>query len=202
MHLVLQKEITMKTKLITIAGGLACVVLTTAMPIYAEEIHNAVSGSTLSLGDADGAPLGNVNHSTSKPLKQNGKKFNKEGSTGVTNSQISLVGSDPVCPGGVLYDYEYAYGVSTAANGDLLVFALDPQPDPNDLTKESKLCVFGGFYQATLYQTITGGTGEYEGACGWLETNVEGAFLGVNTTMTAYVGEQVGEILVGDDCPL
>lgn len=191
----------MKTKLIAMAGGFACVLATTAMPICAEEIHNAISGSTLSLGEADGAPLGNVNHSTSKPLKKNGKKFNKEGSTAVTNSQTTLVGPDAACFGGVLYDYEYSYGVSTAANGDLVTFALDPEPDPDDLTKVSKLCVFGGFYQATLYQTITGGSGEYEGACGWLETNVEGFFLGIDTSMTAYAGEQVGEIFFGDDCP-
>ena len=192
----------MKMKMISMAGGLACVFATTAMPISAEEIHNAVSGSTLSLGDADGEPLGSVNHSTSKPLKKNGKKFNKEGSKGVTNSKTSPVGFSPEdCGGGFLYTYDYAYGVSTTANGDLVTLALDPEPDPNDLSKFSKLCVFGGVYQATLYQKITQGTGEYEGACGWIETNVEGAFLGLDTTMTAYVGEQVGEIFVGDDCP-
>lgn len=193
----------MKTKLIAMAGGFACIFATTSMPIYAGEIHNAVSGSTLSLGEAGGVPLGSVNHSTSKPLKQNGKKFNKEGSTAVTNSQTLPVGPVLDCNGapGFLFSYAYAYGVSTAANGDLVAFELDPEPDPNDLTKVSKLCVFDGVYQATLYQKITEGTGEYEGACGWLETNVQGAFLGTDTTMTAYVGEQVGEIFVGDDCP-
>ena len=40
----------MKTKLITMAGGLACVFATTAMPICAEELYNAISGSGVSLG--------------------------------------------------------------------------------------------------------------------------------------------------------
>ena len=135
-------------------------------------------------------------------MKEKWEKFNKEGNTAVTNGQTSLVGADAHCGGGILYLYDYSYGVSTATNGDLVTLALDPQPDPNDLTKVSELCVFGGFFQVTLYQTITGGTGEYEGAFGWLESNAEWAFLGVDTTMTAYVGEQVGEIFVGDDCPL
>ena len=154
--------------MIIMAGGLACVFATTAMPISAEEIHNAVSGSTLSLGEADGAPLGSVNHSTSKPLKKNGKKFNKEGNKGVSNAQTSPVEFDPDCTpaGGIPFIYDYAYSVSTTPNGDLVTLALVS----NDPTKVSKLCVLGGFYQATLYQKITQGTGEYEGACGWIVT--------------------------------
>jgi hypothetical protein len=172
------------------------------MPISAEEINNAISGSSVSLGEADGAPLGNVLHSTSKPLKANGKKYNKEGNTAVGNNMTIPVGPVVDCYGapGLLFSYVYSYAVSTAANGDLLALALDPQPDPNDLTKVSKLCAFPTHFEATVYQKITGGTGEFEGACGWVETNVQGVFLGPESTLAAYEGTQVGEIFVGTDC--
>ena len=184
------------------ASGLACVLATTAMPICAEEIHNAISGSSVSLGEVDGAPLGNVLHSTSKPLKKNGGKYNKEGSTAVGNSLTIPVGPVADCNGnpGLLFSYLYSYAVSTAANGDLLILFLDPQPDPNDFTKVSKLCAFPTHFEATLYQKITAGTGEFEGACGWIETNVKGGLLGPDSTMAAYEGTQVGEVFVGTDC--
>lgn len=69
----------MKMKMITMAGGLACVFATTAMPISAEELYNAISGSGISLGiNENFEPLGGVLHSTGIPLKKMGKNLTRK----------------------------------------------------------------------------------------------------------------------------
>jgi hypothetical protein len=189
----------MKTKLITRVGGLACIFATTAMPICAEAIRNSISGSSINLGlnATTLEPLGSVLHATTTPLKKNGKKFNKEGGTNITNSLLGQ--SSPVfdCNGapGLLLPYVFSYGVTTRQNGDLITAELD-------LEQDSKVCAFETYFEANVYQSITGGTGEYAGACGWLVTNVKGVFLSPNleSTLSVFEGTSEGEIFVGTDC--
>jgi hypothetical protein len=66
----------MKSKLVAMAGGLAYVFIAViSMPVHAEEIHTAVSGSSISLGvDADGNSLGSV---ARIPSLYNSKKMGK-----------------------------------------------------------------------------------------------------------------------------
>ena len=188
----------MKTKLITMAGGLACVFATTAMPICAEELYNAISGSGISLGiDENFEPLGGVLHSTTIPLKKNGEKFNKGGGTNITNSLLG----DPVdvCnvfgDSGALVPYIFSYTVTTYQNGDLMTAELDPG-------EYSTVCALAdGRFEANVYSRITGGTGEYAGACGSFVTNVQGVFLGPDSAITAFEGTSEGVIRVGADCP-
>jgi hypothetical protein len=190
----------MKTKLINMATGIACVFAATAMPICAEELYNAISGSAINLGVNEGLeglqPLGSVLHSTTIPLKKNGKKFNKEGGTNITNSLLG----DPVgfCNisgnSGALIPYMFSYTVTTYQNGDLMTAELDPK-------EVSTVCALptGGF-EANVYSRITGGTGEYAGACGSFVTNVQGVFLGPESTLSVFEGTSKGEIFVGSDC--
>lgn len=188
----------MKTKLITMASGLACVFATTAMPICAEELYNAVSGSGISLGVNENLePLGGVLHSTTIPLKKNGKKFNKEGGTNITNSLLG----DPVgyCDingnPGALVPYIFSYTVTTRQNGDLITAELDPG-------EVSTVCgLLDGRFEANVYSRITGGTGEYAGACGSFVTNVQGVYLGPDSALTAFEGTSEGVIRVGAECP-
>jgi len=188
----------MKTKLITMASGLACVFAATAMPICAEELYNAISGSGISLGlNENFEPLGGVLHSTTIPLKKNGKKFNKEGGTNITNNLLG----DPVdacnvdgVPG-ALIPYIFSYTVTTRQNGDLITAELDPG-------EVSTVCArLDGRFEANVYSRITGGTGEYAGACGSFVTNVQGVFLGSDSALTAFEGTSEGVILVGAECP-
>lgn len=188
----------MKTKLITMAGGLACVFATTAMPICAEELYNAISGSGVSLGlNENFEPQGGLLHSTTIPLKKNGKKFNKDGATNITNSLLG----DPVgaCningdPGG-LVPYIFSYTVTTYPNGDLMTTELDPG-------EYSTVCgLADGRFEAIVYSRITGGTGEYAGACGSFVTNVRGSFLAPDSALTVFEGTSEGVIRVGAECP-
>ena len=188
----------MKTKLITMASGLACVFAATAMPICAEELYNAISGSGISLGlNENFEPLGGVLHSTTIPLKKNGKKFNKEGGTNITNSLLGApsapcyVNDNP----GALIPYIFSYTVTTYQNGDLMTAELDPG-------EVSTVCALqDGRFEANVYSRITGGTGEYAGACGSFVTNVQGVFLGSDSALTAFEGTSEGVILVGAECP-
>ena len=188
----------MKMKMITMAGGLACVFATTATPISAEELYNAISGSGISLGiNENFESLGGVLHSTGIPLKKNGKKFNKEGGTSITNNLLGdVVGAcnvdgDP----GALVPYIFSYTVTTYQNGDLMTSQLDPG-------EYSTVCaLLDGRFEANVYSRITGGTGEYAGACGSFVTNVQGVFLGPDSALTVFEGTSQGEIFVGDDCP-
>lgn len=170
---------------------------TTAMPICAEEIHNAISGSTINLGlnETTLEPLGAVSHSTTIPLKKNGKKFNKEGGTVILNSLLAEGFPVAECNGapGLKFPNVFAYGVTTRQNGNLITAE-------TDLEQDSKVCAFETHFEANLYQTITGGTGQYAGACGWLETNVRGVFLGPGSTLAVFEGTSEGEIFVGTDC--
>ena len=188
----------MKTKLITMAGGLACVFATTAMPICAEELYNAISGSGVSLGlNENFEPQGGLLHSTTIPLKKNGEKFNKEGGTNITNNLLG----DPVdacnvdgVPG-ALIPYIFSYTVTTRQNGDLITAELDPG-------EVSTVCArLDGRFEANVYSRITGGTGEYAGACGSFVTNVQGVFLGSDSALTAFEGTSEGVIRVGAECP-
>lgn len=180
------------------ASGFACVLATTAVPISAEELYNAISGSGMNLGvNEDLQPLGSVLHSTTIPLKKNGKKFNKEGGTNITNSLLGApfapcyVNDNP----GALIPYIFSYTVTTYQNGDLMTAELDPG-------EVSTVCALqDGRFEANVYSRITGGTGEYAGACGSFVTNVQGVFLGLESTLTAFEGTSEGVIRVGAECP-
>jgi hypothetical protein len=171
------------------------------MPICAEELYNAISGTGISLGlNANFEPLGGVLHSTTIPLKKNGKKFNKEGGTSITNS---LLGDSPIAGcevdnvPGALVPYIFSYTVTTRQNGDLITAELDPDPE-----KGGTVCALAnGRFEANVYSRITGGTGEYAGACGSFVTNVQGLFLGPNSTLTVFEGTSEGVIRVGAECP-
>jgi hypothetical protein len=203
----------MKSKLVAMAGGFAYVfIAVTSMPVHAEEIHSAVSGSVLCLGvDETGLCRATVAHTVSIQLKENGKKYNKDGSTavgyasttfspteGLPWSPLSLCFKDGVTPG-LLFTYDYSSAVSTTPNGDLVYVELDD----SNLEKRSELCVSATapYYEVTLYRKITGGTGQYAGACGWVDFNGTGIFLAPDTSLASTDGTQVGDIFVGDDCP-
>ena len=201
----------MKSKLVGMAGGLAYLfIAVTLMPVHAEEIHSAVSGSVLCLGlDEAGLCRATVAHTVSKQLKKNGKKYNKDGSTAVGYASTTVFPNpgfpapnclfkDQVTPG-YLFTYDYSSAVSTSPNGDLLYVELDD-------TKPSGLCITGANglftkYEVTLYRKITGGTGQFVGACGSVEYNGTGIFLAPDTSLASTDGTQVGDIFVGDDCP-
>lgn len=190
----------MKTKLITRVGGIACVLATVATPILAQGVRNSISGSSINLGlhPTTGQPLGSVLHTTSIPTKKDGTKLTDQASTGITNSLLGESSSGPVnCNGalGLRFPYIFSYGVNTRQNGDLIVFALDPE-------KDSRICAFPTHFEATVHQTITGGTGEFAGACGWLKTTVSGVFTGPSdeTTLSVFEGTSKGKVYVGDEC--
>ena len=209
----------MKSKLVGMAGGFAYVfIAVTSMPVHAEEIHSAITGSSVCLGlGEDDTCRGTVSHTVSKQLKNNGKKYNKDGSTGVGYSDTtfspgdvdlglpypfdsaSYCFEDGTTPGFV-FTYDYASAVSTRPNGDLVYVELDVD-DP----RTSSICVaaFENRYEVTLYRKITGGTGQYAGACGWVDFNGTGKFLPPVPALSfsTIEGTQVGEIFVGDDCP-
>ena len=204
----------MKSKLVAAAGGFAYVFIAViSMPVHAEEIHTAVSGSSLCLGNAeDGSCLDSVAHTVAIQLKENGEKYNKDGNTAIGHSSttfspteglpwspLSMCFKDEPTPG-FLFIYDYSSAVSTTPNGDLVYVELDG-------AKTSTLCVAAtaNHYEVTLYSKITGGTGQYAGACGEVDFNGTGMFLaGENVPDTSFGtidGTNVGEILVGDDCP-
>jgi hypothetical protein len=208
----------MKSKLVAMAGGLAYVFIAViSMPVHAGEIHTAVSGSSISLGvDADGNSLGSVAHTVAIQLKKNGKKYNKDGNTAIGHSSTTFIPhpSDPeptkptfpscllndeVTPG-FLFIYDYSSTVSTTPNGDLVYVELDNSRGP------SRICVAATHYEVTLHSKITGGTGQYAGACGRVDFNGTGIFLAgenvLDTSFGTIDGTNVGKIFVGDDCPL
>ena len=194
----------MKSKLVAAAGGFATVfVAVISMPVHSEAIHSAVTGSSLCLEvGADGFCLATVSHTVSKQLKENGKKYNEDGSTAVGYSGTAFVPTqvpncvfDNAVTQGFLFEYVFATAISTRPNGDLVYVEL------ND-TETSSLCVTAeGQYEVTLYRNITGGTGEFAGACGTVDFNGSGGFLPPGATFGTIDGTQVGEIFVGDDCP-
>ena len=211
----------MKSKLVGMAGVFAYVfIAVTSMQVNAEEINVAVSGSVLCLGlDEAGFCRATVAHTASKPIENTGEKYwpnqvapsqdttIKEGNTavGYAGTTVSLNPQDPTLPScifkdqetlGLLFVYDYSSTVSTRPNGDLIYVELDD-------TKPSSVCVntFVNKYEVTVYSKITGGTGQFVGACGWVEYNGTGIFLAPDTSLASTVGTQVGEIFVGDDCP-
>jgi hypothetical protein len=200
----------MKSKLVAMAGGFAYVFIAViSMPVHAEEIHAAVSGSNLCLGVGDDSScLDSVGHTVSIQLKEKGEKYNKDGNTAIGHSSttfmpteglpwspLSICFKDGVTPG-FLFEYDYSSAVSTTPNGDLIYVELDD-------AEPSELCVSPDLtnYEVTVYRKITGGTGQYAGACGWVDFNGTGIFLAPDTSLASIDGTQVGEIFVGDDCP-
>ena len=197
----------MKSKLVAMAGGFAYIFIAAiSMPVHAEEIHSAVSGSSLCLGrDADGNfCLATVSHTLAIALKEGGRKYNKAGSTAVGHSSTTFIPNpaNPAWPNcllndeetpGFLFKYNFSSAVSTAPNGDLVYVELDGT--------NSRICVTATHYEVTLHRKITGGTGQYAGACGWVDFNGTGMFLAPDTTLGTIDGTQVGDIFVGDDCP-
>jgi hypothetical protein len=103
--------------------------------------------------------------------------------------------NDEVTPG-FLFIYDYSSTVSTTPNGDLVYVELDNSRGP------SRICVAATHYEVTLHSKITGGTGQYEGACGRLVYTGTGIFLAPDTSFGTIDGTNVGKIFVGDDCPL
>ena len=197
----------MKNKFAVMASCLAGVIATT-MPVNADEINTAISGSTHSLGfgpDLRGASepvlLGSISHTVNIALKKNGKKSKNphDRRTAVTNSRTFPISGCFNDEGpGVLLQYEYSYSVGTRKNGDLIFVELDP--DRISTTCINPVSPF--YYEATVYREITGGTGEYEGACGWIEFNGTGNFFNGDVSSFATIdGRQVGEIFLSSDCP-
>ena len=197
----------MKSKLVAMAGGFASVcIAVTSLAVNAEEINNAVSGSTICLDfNPNGTCARSVSNTVSIPLKNNGKKYNKVSNTGVGHSALTGVTPDPLDPTtycliddqpGLLFIYDYATGVGTTPNGDLIGVALDA-------SQTSTVCVnpVSGNSEIALYRNIIGGTGQYEGACGSTEFHGGGVFLPPGTAFSAFTGTSVGEVLFGDDCP-
>lgn len=189
----------MKAKLVAMAGGLACVFATAVMPIHADEIYSSFSGSTVGLGvDASGQNLGSLGQFKTVPLKKNGEKYNKEGATLVTKSKSTPIRACEKngMPVGILFVYDHSYSVSTQSNGDLVFAALDP-------LKESTICALGPTYQGfevTVYSNITGGTGEFEGACGWTTTTLTGQNFAPGVDFNYVEGTHVGKIFRSPDC--
>jgi len=200
----------MKKKSAVIASCLAGVISATTMPLNAMEIKSAVSGTGHSLGvglDGSGEvpiPLGGIQNTVNIKLKKNGKKSKNphDRSTAVSNGLFNPV---PVnfCenasgPGGAKLEYLYSTGVSTDLDGDLIFAEMDTQED-------NFICftpVEPFYFEVTIHREITGGTGKYEGACGWLEFNGSGNFLidPAISQFSAFEGIQVGELLLGSDC--
>ena len=157
-----------------------------------------MKGATFALHPTTGQPLGSILHSTMIPTKKDGTKLSDQRTTNITNSLLGESSNEPVdCNGalGLRYPYIFSYGVTTRQNGDLIVAALDPEED-------SRVCAFPTHFEATVHQTITGGTGEFTGACGWLKTTVSGVFTGPAdvTTLSVFEGTSKGKIYVGDEC--
>jgi hypothetical protein len=206
----------MKSKFVGIAGGFAYVFIAVAlMPVHAGEIHSAVSGSNLCLGKAEnGSCLDSVGHTVSIALKENGGKYNKDGNSAIGHSSTTFIPNPqhPALPNcvlnnqvtqGYLFHYDYSSAVSTSPNGDLVYVELD------NSRGVSKICVAlppANHYEVTIYRKITGGTGQYAGACGYVDFNGTGMFLAggnpppPDTSFGTIDGTQVGEIFVGDDC--
>jgi hypothetical protein len=187
----------MKNKLAAAAGGLACFFATAMMPIHAEETYTAVSGSSFNLPEG----AGSVVHTVSIPVKENGKKFNKDATTVITRQKTSLVGfaycgNDPHVLG-QLFEYESADSVLTLPNGDLVATRLDPE-------KESIVCTFPSHFEVTLYTRVIGGSGDSEGVCGWQKTTLTGEYLNLTPGQEFFAveGTTVGEIFRDSDCPL
>jgi hypothetical protein len=101
--------------------------------------------------------------------------------------------NDEVTPG-FLFEYDYSSTVSTTPNGDLVYVEMDSSRG------RSRICLAATHYEVTIYSKITGGTGQFTGACGWVDFNGTGIFLAPDTSLGTIDGTNVGEILVGDDC--
>ena len=197
----------MKSKLMTIAGSCACIcIAVAALPVNAEEINSALSGSSrCDDRDENGNCLEVIVNGVTKPLKKNGKKFNKEGNTVVERDATTLIPPNFEDPEtycwiddqpGFLFVYDYSSAVTTTPNGDLIYSELDD-------TKISSLCVSQDLskLEATIHRKISGGSGQYAGACGWEKVTGAGIFLPPDTSFGPVVGTLVGEIFVGADCP-
>lgn len=196
----------MKSKLVAIAGGCASVCIAIAsMNVNASYLNDAVTGSILCVEHTEeGTCARSVSNSVSVPMKRNGQKYisknpNKAPSTAVGHSAIAP-SLDPcqINDGeGFQYNYIFSTAVATAANGDLLVVALDE-------TKANTVCVSPlGNFEVTVHRIVIGGTGRYQGACGSLVFNGAGLFLppAPSTDFSAFEGIQTGKVFVGDKCP-
>jgi hypothetical protein len=204
--LIFQEEVLMKTKSAVITSCLVGVISATTMPLSAMEINSAISGTGHSLGigfDGDPIPLGGIQNTVNIKLKKNGKKSKNphDRSTAISNSQFNPIptGScDNALGAGAKLEYIYSTGVSTDRDGDLIFAEM--------VTGEDNFVCYTPvdpyYFEVTIHREITGGTGKYEGACGWLEFKGSGNFLidPAISQFNAFEGSQVGELLLGSDC--
>lgn len=200
------EEVLMKTKSAVITSCLVGAISATTMPLSAMEMTTAVSGTGHSLGigfDGDPIPLGGIQNTVNIKLKKNGEKSKNphDRSTAVSNSQFNPIPTGPcdnaLGPGAKL-EYVYSTGVSTDLDGDLIFGEMVTEED-------NYICytpVDPYYFEVTIHREITGGTGKYDGACGWLEFKGSGNFLidPAISLFSAFEGTQVGELLLGSDC--